>query len=363
MPKQTLTFVSHTHWDREWYQPFEEYRIRLVQLIDKLLHILDHDPGYKYFMLDGQTIVLDDYLAIRPQNRPKIERYVQSGRLLIGPWHILPDEFLVSGESTIRNLLVGAQMCRQFGDGIHSARMDVGNIPDPFGHISQLPQILRGFDIDSAVFTRGVSGAKNEFTWLAPDGTGILVIHQQYGYGNASDMPNDEAMFIARTQQIVDQLSPTATTPHLLAMNGSDHVEPMPELPALLAAADAALPEVDVRHGTLPQFIAAVRAANPGRLGSTALETRSGEMRSGAKAPLLPGVLSARMWIKQRNAASETLLTAWAEPAAALAELTGAPLDLHAQSALVRQAWHYLLQNHPHDSICGCSIDQVHKEM
>jgi alpha-mannosidase len=350
--QQTLTFVSHTHWDREWYQPFEEYRIRLVQLMDKLLHILDTDPEYRYFMLDGQTIVLDDYLAIRPQNEGKVQAYVASGRLLIGPWHILPDEFLVAPESTIRNLLVGAQTCARFGK-----RMDVGNIPDPFGHISQLPQILRGFDIDSAVFWRGVGDMANEFAWMAPDGTDILVIYQRDGYGNASHMPANEKAFVERTRQIIGRLSPTATTPHLLAMNGSDHVEPMPELPRLLAAADAALPEVDVRHGTLPQFIAALRAASP------ELETRCGEMRDPSRAPLLPGVLSTRMWIKQRNTACETLLTRWAEPLAGVAEIAGAPLALHGQSALVRQAWRYLLQNHPHDSICGCSIDQVHREM
>ena len=352
MTKHTLTFVSHTHWDREWYQPFEEYRIRLVQLVDKLLHILDTDPDYKYFMLDGQTIVLGDYLAIRPENEAKLKSYVQSGRLLIGPWYILPDEFLVAPESTIRNLLVGAEVCADFGK-----RMDVGNIPDPFGHISQLPQILRGFDIDSMVFWRGVSGVKNEFVWTAPDGTDVLVIHQHIGYGNAANMPAKENLFIARTKQIMDRLAPTATTPHLLAMNGSDHVEPMPELPRLLAAAAAALPEVAVRHGTLPQFIADVRAAAP------ELNTHSGEMRDSSAAPLLPGVLSARMWIKQRNAACETLLTHWAEPLTALAEIAGAPLSLHKQSALVKQAWRYLLQNHPHDSICGCSVDQVHKEM
>ncbi len=352
MSKQTLTFVSHTHWDREWYQPFEEFRIRLVQLVDKLLHILDTDPDYKYFMLDGQTIVLDDYLAIRPENRARIERYVQEGRIQIGPWYILPDEFLVSGESTVRNLLAGAQMCAAFGK-----RMDVGNIPDPFGHISQMPQILRGFDIDTMVFWRGVSGVQNEFVWQAPDGSEVLVVHQQHGYGNAANMPANARAFIGRTQQIIDSLTPTATTPHLLAMNGSDHVEPMAELPRLLAAARTALPDVDIQHGTLPQFIEKIRAHKP------TLETRRGEMRDSARSPLLPGVLSARMWIKQRNAACETLLTRWAEPMTALAKIAGAPLDLHGQGALVRQAWRYLLQNHPHDSICGCSVDQVHKEM
>lgn len=352
MPERTLTFVSHTHWDREWYQPFEEFRIRLVQMVDKLLHILDTDPEYLYFMLDGQTVVVEDYLAIRPEQESRIAEHVRSGRLLIGPWHILPDEFLVSPESTVRNLIVGSQVAERYG-----RRMDVGHIPDPFGHISQLPQILRGFDLDTAAFWRGVDEAPNEFWWEAPDGSKVLVIHQHNGYGNAAGMPVDPEAFLARTQAIADALIPTATTPHLLAMNGSDHQEAQAELPSLLAAANAALSDLRVRHGTLSQFVDEIRAADPDLL------TRRGELRHGSRMPLLPGVLSARMWIKQRNAACETLLTSWAEPLAAIAELVGAPLELHKQSALVRQAWRYLLQNHPHDSICGCSIDQVHREM
>ena len=350
--QRTLTFVSHTHWDREWYQPFEEFRIRLVQLMDKLLGILDDDPQYRHFTLDGQTIVLEDYLAVRPEREHAIAAHVQSGRLLIGPWYILPDEFLVSPESTIRNLLTGARVAARFGK-----RMDVGNIPDPFGHISQLPQILRGFGMDCAVFSRGVGDAPNEFLWAAPDGSEVLVIHQHDGYGNAANMPVAPEAFIDRTRQIIASLSPTATTSHLLAMNGSDHVEPQPELPRLIALADAALPEIEVRHGTLPQFISNVRTARP------ALDTLRGELRNCSRMPLLPGVLSARMWIKQRNDACEALLTQWAEPYAALAEWADLDQPLRGQTALVRQAWRYLLQNHPHDSICGCSIDQVHREM
>ncbi|HUT21753.1 MAG TPA: glycoside hydrolase family 38 C-terminal domain-containing protein [Anaerolineae bacterium] len=352
MATRTLTFVSHTHWDREWYRPFEEFRIRLVRLMDKLLDILDRDPDFRYFMLDGQTIVLEDYLAIRPEREPDVVAHVRSGRLLIGPWYILPDEFLVSPESTIRNLLTGVRVASRFG-----RRMDVGNIPDPFGHISQLPQILRGFGMDCAVLWRGVGDAPNEFLWAAPDGSDVLVIHQHDGYGNAARMPAEPEAFVARTKQIIASLSPSATTPHLLAMDGSDHAEPQSELPRLIALADQALPDIVIRHGTLPQFIADVRAAHP------ALETRVGELRSCSRMPLLPGVLSARMWIKQRNDACETLLTRWAEPFSALAQYVGAEQVLEGQAAFVRQAWHYLLQNHPHDSICGCSIDQVHREM
>lgn len=352
MPHRTLTFVSHTHWDREWYQPFEEFRLRLVRLVDRLLAILDQDPEYRHYMLDGQTIVLDDYLAVRPEAEPRIREHIRSGRLLIGPWYILPDEFLAGPESHIRNLLQGAATCARFG-----ARMEVGNIPDPFGHISQLPQILRGFDIETAVFTRGVGEAANEFEWAAPDGSSVLVIHQREGYGNAASLPVDVAAFVARVQRIIDDLAPYATTPHLLAMNGTDHEEPLAELPRLLDAARAALPEVALRHGTLPQFIAEVRAAAP------ALELRRGEMRDPSRFHLLPGVLSTRMWIKQRNAACEALLLNWAEPLAALAASAGAPLGLRNQGAVLGHAWRCLMQNHPHDSICGCSVDQVHREM
>ena len=348
----TLAVVSHTHWDREWYQPFQEYRIRLVQLTDRLLDLLARDPDYRYFTFDGQTIILEDYLQVRPEQEATLRRYVQEGRLLIGPWYVLPDEFLVSPEATIRNLILGEEVARRFGP-----KMPVGYIPDPFGHISQLPQILRGFDLDVAVFWRGVGQAPNEFRWAAPDGTEVLVIHLRNGYGNAGRLPDDEEGFIACLQEIITSLAPCATTPHLLAMNGGDHLEPMPALSHLIAAADARLPDVEIRHSTLPQFVAAVRAAEP------SLDLRQGEIRSPERADLLPGVFSARMWIKQRNAWCETLLEKWAEPFPAYAALHGLATPTRDLQALTRQAWRYLVQNHPHDSICGCSVDAVHKEM
>ena len=349
---RVLMFVSHTHWDREWYEPFEGFRLRLVRLVDRLLDILEGDPDYRYFMLDGQTVVLDDYLDVRPENEGRLRRLIQAGRLLIGPFHILPDEFLVSPESTVRNLLAGRALAARFG-----GEMRLGNIPDPFGHISQMPQLMQGFGLDTMAFWRGVADLPNEFIWRGPDGSEVLVLFQRHGYGNASEMPAAPEAFIARTRRIIAGLEPTATTRYLLAMNGSDHVEPMAELPALLAQARAALPDYELVHGTLPQFAAAVRAAAPELL------TVTGELRSGQAAPLLPGVLSARMWLKQRNAACEALLTHWAEPFTALADTLGAATPLKNQAGVVRSIWRTLLLNHPHDSICGCSLDQVHKEM
>ena len=177
----TIHVVSHTHWDREWYLPFELFRVKLVRLIDRLLQILAADPGYAYFTLDGQTVVLEDYLEARPERAAELRGYIEQGRVLVGPWYVLPDEFLVSGESLIRNFLRGGQIAAGFGGG-----MSVGYIPDPFGHISQMPQILRGFGVDWAVFWRGfgadVPGV--EFWWQGPDGTRVLGTRLLSGYAN-----------------------------------------------------------------------------------------------------------------------------------------------------------------------------------
>jgi alpha-mannosidase len=348
----TLTIVSHTHWDREWYQPFQEYRIRLVQLVDRLLDLLAQDPEYVHFTLDGQAILLEDYVEVRPAREQTLKRYIQEGRLLIGPWYILPDEFLVSPEATIRNLMLGDKASRRFGP-----KMTVGYVPDSFGHISQLPQILRGFGLDVAVIWRGVGEAPNEFTWAGPDGSEVLTVHLREGYGNAARLPEDGEGLMAHLTRIAESLAPHAATTHLLAMNGTDHLEPMPELSRLLAYANARLPDLEIRHGALPQFVAAVRDAQP------SLEIRRGEMRSPERAHLLPAVFSARMWIKQRNAHCETLLEKWAEPFLALATVHGLETRTRDLDALCWQAWRYLIQNHPHDSICGCSVDAVHKEM
>ena len=156
----TYFVISHTHWDREWYQPFQEFRVRLVRLVDRLLDLLAADPHFRYFMLDGQTVLLEDYLAVRPQREVDLRRHIQAGRILVGPWYVLPDEFLVSPESLIRNLLLGGRISQRFG-----ATMPVGYIPDTFGHISQLPQMFRGFGLDSAALWRGLPPLPTEFTW------------------------------------------------------------------------------------------------------------------------------------------------------------------------------------------------------
>lgn len=365
MPK-TCIIVSHTHWDREWYEPFQRFRLRLVRLMDKLLHILDHDPGYRYFTLDGQTIVLEDYLQIRSEREDDLRRHVQEGRLLIGPWYILPDEFLVSGEALVRNLLLGDRVARRFGP-----KMMVGYTPDPFGHIPQLPQILRGFGIDCAVLARGLGDEPIELLWRGPDGSTVLLCYLRDSYDNAARLPVHDAQALAgEITRLHDSLAPYTATDYVLLMNGVDHMEPVPELPQALAAVRELLPQMELVHGTLPMYIDAVKKSleldsAAWECGSDKLPVVHGELRSSKRHHVLPGVLSARMWIKQRNHHVQTLLEKWAEPFAALAaalSCRGKPFTAPA-GAIIWQAWKYLLENQPHDSICGCSIDQTHREM
>ncbi len=313
--KYTLALVPETHWDREWYSPFQEFRIRLVKLTDKLLEILENDPRYVSFTFDGQTVVLEDYLEIRPQSREKIEKFVREERLFVGPWYVLPDEFLVSAEATVRNLMIGHYISGSFG-----RTMKAGYIPDPFGHISQLPQILAGFGINSALFMRGVGNEgdelNTEFWWEAPDGSKVLAIHLIKGYCNfvhfgRSREPGgkytvDPNLAVDQARYQMELLSEKAATKYLLLNNGCDHVEPQPELPDLIEHVNNQLENGEIVHTNYEEFIKNVLSEKP------KLKTYRGEFHSGKFHPLLPGVFSTRMYIKQANERTQTLLEKWA---------------------------------------------------
>jgi hypothetical protein len=225
--------VAHTHWDRAWYLPFEQFRVRLMRLIDRLLDMLERDPDYSCFMLDGQMVVVEDYLQIRPEQQSWLERLIREGRILIGPWCVLPDEFLVSPESLIRNLQVGLQMASDLGGG-----MRVGYEPDAFGHIAQLPQILAGFGIDNVVFWRGLGDEARElgtpFCWTAPDGTQALAVwlaghgYSQFNYlgyparGDEVNMPFSLDRAVDQIREGIEDLRKVANTRYLLLMAGED---------------------------------------------------------------------------------------------------------------------------------------------
>ena len=150
---RTVSIVPHTHWDREWYQPFQSFRLRLVEVLDDLLRLLESDPSIPHFLLDGQMAMVDDYLAVRPEAEPRLRRLAGAGRLTVGPWYVLADEFLVSGETLVRNLQMGLERAAAFGGA-----MEVGYLPDMFGHVAQMPQLLRLAGFEHAVVWRGVPG-------------------------------------------------------------------------------------------------------------------------------------------------------------------------------------------------------------
>ena len=194
-----VAIVPHTHWDREWYEPFQTYRVKLVHLVDELLDLLDHDPSYTRFLLDGQTSVIDDYLEIRPEQRERLVRLIGNGRIQVGPWMILMDEFMVSGETIVRNLQLGIERAAELGG---DALLRVGYLPDMFGHIAQMPQLLRLAGLEHAVVWRGVPSAirSTAFWWQAPDGSRVRAEYLYGSYSNGRELPNDPEQFVARTR-------------------------------------------------------------------------------------------------------------------------------------------------------------------
>ena len=388
-PGRTLVVVSHTHWDREWYLPFEAFRARLVRMMDALLDLLDRDPEYRHFVLDGQTVPLDDYLEIRPERRADIERLVREGRLVIGPGYVLPDEFLIGGESHIRNLMTGIRSARAYGKP-----MMVGYAPDAFGHIAHLPAILRGFGIDSVLIWRGVGAevTTSEFRWAAPDGSEVLAVHFPYGYGMLPALPEDPEILRGALNNIRGLLEPLATTRYILVPNGTDHLPAHTGLSGVIKHANEILDGAEMVHGDYPSFVENVRSELGGTIAS--LPRHEGEFRSSQRSHVLAGVLSTRIWLKQRYQECEDLLARYAEPLAAWRWMLArgarskepgdaesgdsarsfdtsgrAGNNLVADSSdgatrgLLRHAWALLLQNAPHDSVTGCSVDEVYEDV
>ena len=345
--------ISHTHWDREWYLTREDYRLRLIDLVDGVLDRMDKDDAFTFFHLDGQTIVLEDYLEVRPDQKERLRRRIGGGRLLVGPWYVMPDMFLVSGESLVRNLALGHRIAESFG-GV----MKAGYTPDPFGHVAQMPQILAGFGLDNAILWRGFGGPRSEYIWEGHDGTRALLLHfPREGYCNGFRLPLLPAgKRASEAFGVVSRERSRSSVGSVLLMAGIDHTEPHPELLALVAEIGSAQ-GVASALSTLPAYVDGVRTAVAAK--GVELDVVQGELRAGEDySNLLPGVLSARTYLKKSNVRAQALLEKTVEPLALFAWLAG---ESHPTGVLA-YAWKTLIENHPHDSICGCSIDEVHDE-
>ncbi len=352
--------VPHTHWDREWYAPFETMRFHLVKFFDELIRVLEDDPRFPVFLLDGQTVILEDYLEIRPDQRERVIALVRAGRMRPGPSYVQPDEFHVSGEALVRNMLIGTRMAAEFG-----WVMREGYLPDTFGHVDQMPQILRGFGIETFYAMRGFGQDPDElgsqFWWEGPDGSRVLTEWLTESYSNAGVLaPTSDAMLLHHgalvrydtLAELLGRLSPRAASRVLLLLNGGDHLRVQREAPALVDSLGADL-DLDIRMGGLEEFHALLDAAPKPETVVT------GELRYGRTHAVFDGIVSTRTPMKALNERTESHLTGVAERLDALATL------LDGQSSLdsLRYAWRQLVKNYAHDSICGCSVDEVHEEM
>jgi mannosylglycerate hydrolase len=339
---RTVAIVPHTHWDREWYAPFQTFRLALVDMLDSFLPLLESDLGCARFLLDGQMAMVDDYLHVRPEAEHRLRRLAASGRVAMGPWYVLMDEFLVSGETIIRNLQLGMARAAAFGGAA-----PVGYLPDMFGHITQMPQILRLAGMEHAVVWRGVPSDINRsgFWWSAPDGSKVRAEYLITGYGNGAAIFDDAKALIERIAAHELQLS-SFLVDGLLFMNGTDHQVPQPWLGRVVAEANDLQDDYELVVTSLADYLASAP--------TDGLPSWQGELRSGARADLLMGVASNRVDIKQAAALTERALERLAEPLCAL--------FLPAQmwpDRLLDLAWREVIRNSAHDSICACSADEV----
>jgi mannosylglycerate hydrolase len=316
-------------------------------MLDRALELLE-SGSLACFTLDGQSIVLEDYLQRRPEHTKRVINLVQKGHLKIGPWYVLADEFLVSGEALLRNLTEGRKVARSLG-GVS----EVAYSPDPFGHVSQMPQIVRGFGMETFVFARGLDQTPTAtvYQWEGPDGSRAQALFLATSYSNGRLLGASKDL-ADRLRAEVERLRPYLSAPVVLLCAGSDHEVPRDDIGQRVSAVAQDLSPWRLHIGTLETY----RDLLKSKTLSTPL--LRGELRGARLLPLLPGVLSARIPLKQANDRCQDLLEGKTEPISALACMLGAGNP----ATSLRAAWRELLQNQAHDSICGCSIDAVHRE-
>ncbi len=393
--------ISNTHWDREWRWPFQRNRQMLVDMMESVMDILENEPEYRAYHLDSQSIVLKDYLEVKPHHRERIIRLTQDKRLLHGPWYILPEEFQVGGENLIRNLLFGHRMSNQYG-GVSK----IGYSPFSWGQISQLPQIYKDFDINLIMFYRGVNALespKAEFLWKGADGTEMIssrfstlprynfyfyvyrpVVHNEWFPDIKQDWKEDTLFHIAdseqvdedytiisphkeyypenieeQTKKLIDDQYEDFTTPHKIWMEGHDSSGPNAQTARIIRDIRKKMPQVNVKHSTLEEYAEDLYKS----VDYNSLKLVEGERRSAQNNyrcwNLYGYTTSARMYLKQLNFNAERWIQYYAEPLNVFSGIMGRDI----KDKYPEMAWELIVENSAHDSIGGCSLDRIHEDM
>lgn len=343
--------VPHMHWDREWYFSTEESRILLVNNMKEIMDMLENNPDYPYFVMDGQTAILEDYLAVKPQDKERIKKLVEEGKLIIGPWYTQTDEMVVGGESIVRNLLYGIKDCGEFGD-----YMKIGYLPDSFGQSAQMPQILNGFDIKHSMFWRGCSErkgtGKTEFNWTSDDGSEVVVQMLPLGYAIGKYLPTDIDALKNRMEKYFPVLDRGATTEHEILPNGHDQMPVQKNIFDVIEKLKELYPDREFFLSRYENIFEQLEKESN-------RDTISGEFLDGKYMRVHRSIFSTRMDIKAANARIESKITNILEPLASIAYSLG--FEYH--HGLIELIWKEIMKNHAHDSIGCCCSDKVHKEI
>lgn len=399
----TIHVLPNTHWDREWRFPFQETRMHLLDLLDRIMEMMEQDPEYAYFNFDSQSIFLDDYLELKPENRDRLTALISARRLIVGPWYTLPEMNVIHGESIVRNLLMGKSVAEEFG-----YLSKVGYTPTSYGQASQIAQIYAGFGIDGMIFYRGIHPVEcgNEYLLEAPDGTQILGARLSPEVGRGAfylyierptmvpegwytykwedghlpfhlcraecdheeeprllaapfgDTWNDAPIAPGVNAAMKEALE-TATSSVFCLFDGMDSTGPCENLPRIISKCNKVNPNWQFVLSSLPNWLADVKS----KVDYSRLTVLKGERRrpSHDKAfnAFLKDSMSSRMYLKIRNAEVERALMQWCEPFSVIASRCG----MEYPRTALRLAWKHVLANHSHDAIGGLSPDQIHRDM
>jgi mannosylglycerate hydrolase len=340
------------HWDREWYFTTEESRILLVNNMEEIMQRLESDPEYKYYVLDGQTAVLEDYFAIKPENTERVKALVEAGKLIIGPWYSQTDTMQVSGESIVRNMMYGMRDCLAFGEP-----MKIGYLPDSFSMSSQLPMIYQGFGIDRTMFWRGCSERhgtnKTEFLWQSNDGSEVTAQVLPLGYAIGKYLPQDEEGLRARLDKYFPALENASLTKEILLPNGHDQMPIQKDIFEVMDKLREYYPDREFVMSRFEEVFEKVEAMRD------QLDTIKGEFNDGKYMRVHRTISSTRMDIKLIHAEVENKIVNILEPLASIAYDLG--FEYH--HGLIEKMWKESMKNHAHDSIGCCCSDKVHAEI
>lgn len=338
--------VAHTHWDREWYFSDNEAFIQFSYHMDEVIYALENGE-LDYYYLDGQLSILDDYLKVYPNQETKIKELVEGNKLFIGPWYTQMDEFVVAGESVVKNLQIGIDMSKRLGG--HTA---LGYLPDSFGQGKDMPKIYNGFGIEDAVFWRGMPNEvtkSREFYWTAEDGSKVLTINIRNGYYAGVALVEGE---IYQKKAILDIVSEDSATTNITLPVGGDQRAVDRNLKAIIEEANKEFAEeYQIEESNYPHIFNLLKKE------ATDLPTVQGEFMSGSVSKIHRSIYSSRYDLKKINDTIENRLIFQLEPLMLMADDLGIPF----KRELMDYTWKLILKNHAHDSIGGCNTDKTNE--